>query len=168
MSDRYDAVRAALPDVLPPTTKEEARRAAQRIQRHFRTDDSKRMYGRLLPRGIRMHRDWVGEYGWLNIIHDMSHRIFGYHYPHKRPHDPLHAHYETEVAKYVVASGWLDGTLKPKVKPPKPKPTADEIRAADIAKLEAAIKRWTTKAKRANTAIVRLNRKLNRIRRLVM
>jgi hypothetical protein len=70
----------------------------------------------------------------------------------------LHSHYETEVAKYVVEKGWLEGKLRPrppKNREPKAKPTS----ADKLAAVEASIKRWQTKAKRAATALKKLERR---------
>lgn len=59
---------------------------------------------------------------------------------------------------------WAD-TLPMRRKPPKAKPTADERRAERRTETVAAIKRWTTKQKRATTALRKLRTKLRRIDR---
>lgn len=72
---------------------------------------------------------------------------------------PLHARYEADV----VASGWLEGSLKPR---PTPKPTRDERRAAELERARAALVRWERKAKRAANAIRKARAKIRRLERL--
>lgn len=161
----YRPVRDALPDVLPPITREEAEKAVKRLYRKFGRLDSGR---KLKPyRGGKARRVWISTKptkshwkGWVRLVHDVSHLIFRSVYPDKRPHDKLHSWYEAEIARYVAGTDWLDGGLKPK---PKPKPTADERKEADRLKAEKAIARWRTKARRADTAIRKYERKLKRL-----
>lgn len=121
MSDAdYQPVRDALPETLPPITKPEAVRAIKRIYRKFGKDRNNRR----IPPWVRRNEIWVrrcwlsktptkGHWkGWGRLIHDVSHDIFGRIYPHKRPHDPLHAWYEAEIARYVASTNWLQGGLK--------------------------------------------------------
>jgi len=173
---RYRRVDDALPRVLPPLTAHEAERAARAIYRKFAKPD-----GRKKPFGARTYyrRDWCGrtttakhrrcwlstkptagnDRGWGRLIHDCSHDIFRLTYPNRNPHDPLHAPFEIDIARYVVERGWLDGKLKPKA---KVKPTREQKRATDLARTEAAIARWTTKKKRAETALKKLATKRRR------
>lgn len=169
--DHYDAVREALPEVLPPLTSHEASRAVKRLWKHFAKRDHsgrvRRCWISTRPTNRRGKRQrilndqvfYVGPMrGWARLIHDVSHGIFARTYPDRRPHDPLHSHYETEVAKYVVEKGWLEGKLRPrppKNREPKAKPTS----ADKLAAVEASIKRWQTKAKRAATALKKLERR---------
>lgn len=175
--DRYAIVPAALPPVLPPITRVDAQRIATMIYRQFypgvghsASTHPERHY--TYPEG-RVRRVWISSKpttadnhskGLGRLIHDLSHRVFRATYPHKRPHDPLHVRYETDVAAYVAASSWLKRLTTPKPeRPPKPAPTAADKRAAELAKVEAAIKRWTTKAKRAETALKKLARRRKRL-----
>jgi hypothetical protein len=158
----YQPVRDALPPTLPPITREEARRAVARLYRKFGKLDSGRV---LKPHPVR--RCWIsteptsGHWkGWGRLIHDVSHHIFGRVYPNKRPHDKLHSHYESEIARYVASTDWLQGGLKPKQ---KRKPTLDERRAEKARRYEDALKRWRAKAKRADTAIRKYERSLKRL-----
>jgi hypothetical protein len=161
-ADRYEPVRAALPEVLPAITRQEAEKAQRRLYRRFgKLEDGRKV------RPYQVRRCWISprpiygnDKGWGRLIHDVSHHIFERVYPSRRPHDPLHAHYEAEIARYVATAGWLDGTLKPR---PKAKPTLIQKRLAELVKVEAALKRWTTKANRAATAIKKLRRKHKRL-----
>lgn len=161
-TDRYAPVREALPAVMPAITRIEAERAAAKLYRKFAPD-------RWKARKPVARRCWISRSetaghhkGWGRLVHDVSHSIFRLHYPRRRPHDPLHSHYETMMAEYVVAQGWLDGKLKPRT---KAKPTREERRSAELVKVEAAIKRWETKAKRAATALKKLKAKQRRMLR---
>lgn len=165
MSDAdYQQVRDEWPDRFPPITRVEAERAARKLVAHFAPKGWKR-------RQVETRRVWIspkptrGHWkGWGRLIHDVSHTVFRWTYPSRRPHDPLHVHYETEIAKYVAQSDWLEGGLKP---PEKKKPTLDEKRAKDLERTIAGIKRWTAKARRADTALRKLNTKKRRLESLV-
>lgn len=154
---RYEPVRQTLPGVLPPITRHEAQAAVRALYRKFGKLDSGRQ---LKPYPVR--RCWISpkptaghHKGWGRLVHDVSHLIFRATYPRKRPHDVLHARYETDVAAYVAASGWLHGSLR---QAPKAAPTRDQKMAAELVKVEARLKSWRTKAKRAATAIKKLER----------
>lgn len=157
-NERYAPVREALPGTLPPITRQEAERAVRALYRRFGKLDSGRQ---LKPYPVR--RCWIStkptqghHNGWGRLVHDVSHLIFRATYPNKRPHDPLHARYEADVAAFVAASGWLEGSLRPK---PKPKPTLDQKRAQELASIETRLKAWRTKQKRAATALAKLERR---------
>ena len=165
MSDAdYQPVRDALPEKLPPLTREEAEKATKRIYRKFgKLDNGRRR--RNYPSHFSgkfgvARRCWISkeetstvDRGWGRLIHDVSHDIFGATYPKKKPHDPLHVRYEQMIAEYVAESGFLEGKLKPKT---KPKPTKHKKNLLDIEKIEAAIKRWDSKQRRAQNALTRL------------
>lgn len=167
MSDAdYQTVDDALPDFLPPITREEAEKAMKRLYRKFGRLDSGRRMTRY-PGGVR--RCWISKRdtrgvhrGWGRLIHDISHNIFGRIYPRKRPHDPLHVQYETDIAKYVAQSGWLKGGLIPKA---RVKPTKLEKHSIELGKADAAIKRWEAKQRRAHTALKKWRTKRSRLRR---
>jgi hypothetical protein len=99
--------------------------------------------------------------GLGRLIHDLSHQCFAAHYPTRRAHDPLHAYYETQIAAYVAASGWM----KRMTDPPKAKVKVAALRLQEAAKTEAAIKRWEGKRRRAETALRKYRRKLKRLSR---
>jgi hypothetical protein len=155
-AERYDPVneiwKRALP-ALPALTRDEAGRAARALYRKFMTRDN-----RLDPSGKPERRKFRGDVrrvwianrpgnnsenkGWPRLVHDVSHRVFSYRYPNLNPHHSLHARVELELTEHVVASGWLDGKLKPT---PKAKPTTEERRAARRSNLESRLARWLTK-----------------------
>lgn len=61
--------------------------------------------------------------GWYSLVHHVSHYahlrlayIEGLSGRQRKPHSGSHARLETEMIRYVVAQGWLDGKLKPKPK----------------------------------------------------
>lgn len=164
--DRYASVRSALPEILPPLTRIEAERAAGKLWRKFAPK-------RYRARGYTSRRAWSSKdqttrynerTGWGALIHDISHEIFWRTYPDRRPHDPLHAKYESDIARHVAGSGWLSGTLKPA---PKARPTTDQKRAAALVQAEAAISRWESKARRAANALKKLRAKRARIVRVL-
>lgn len=160
---RYAPVTATLPATLPPVTREEAERAARRLYRAFLKADTLGAGGRVVKFGGKVRRCWIsskqtsGHYkGWGRLVHDVSHRVFEWRYPQLKPHHGLHARLEAEMAQYVVAQGWLDGKLRP---PVKPAPDAAQKRALKLARTEAAIERWQSKQRRAENALKKLKRR---------
>ena len=120
---RYVPVEQALPAELPAITREEADKACARIFRHF---GAKALGGPNMLYDARWRRPtrrcWISprptkghDKGWGRLIHDASHIIFRRRHPSFRPHDGGHARLEREIAQYVVAQGWLTGSLKTKV-----------------------------------------------------
>lgn len=168
---RYEPVATTLPPLLPAITREEATRAAKKLYRHFGGTEHGSVDMLTRARWRRHYRSkrgalpsWVSKHatahdnnrkGWGALIHDVSHDIHDQRTPRLRPHDGAHAKLEAEVAAYVVAQGWLAGTLKPS---PKAKPTPHERRVAKLANLDKRIKKWTTRQKRATTALRKLSR----------
>jgi len=95
--------------------------------------------------------------GWGRLIHDVSHIIHEFRHPKERPHGPLHSGVEREVQHYVEAQGWLAQTIKPSL-------TLNQRRIVRRSNLEARLKRWETKHKRAINAIRKLRRSLARLK----
>ncbi len=161
MSDEdYKSVRETLPDILPPITRAEAEKAVKRIYRKFgKLDNGRKMTRYNWSRDIR--RCWLspkptsGHWkGWGRLIHDVSHNIFSRTYPDKTPHNPLHVSYETKIAEYVAASGWLDGGLLPKEKP------KGDIKAIRYDRMLKRRKVWQSKLGRARTALAKTEREI--------
>ena len=71
---------------------------------------------------------------------------------------------EIKLARVVCSRDWLVGALKPKPKE-KVTPSKAEIRNTKIAALEARLLGWMKKQARADTAIHKINRSLNALRR---
>lgn len=173
MAKWYDRVSDAWPDELPELTGEEAVRAAAKLFRfvHGRryTKPIRVGTGNTLsgfdshgivvnPRRYRYGNaeNPVEDYGWEDMIHGLSHD-FG-RTRAERQHGGAHARLEIRMIKEVIKRGWLNGTLKAPERAPKPEPTKDELRAKKLVALEAKLKRWTTKLKRAQTAMRQLHR----------
>jgi hypothetical protein len=97
--------------------------------------------------------------GWGRLIHDVSHIVHEYRHPKARPHDLLHAQIERNVQVFVELQGWLVERRTPT------KPIISQRRELRRLKLCARLARWRTKAKRANTAIRKLNRQLRALER---
>lgn len=167
----YDKVPAALPPVLPAMTRLEAQRIATKIVRKFWPRAYKRQFGKGYTY-TSVRNCWLSpvatkasnhDKGLGRLIHDMSHDVFNAVYPHKQPHDPLHARYETDIAAFVAASGWLKRVSLPPV--PKARPTLEHRRAVELRRVEASIKRWESKARRAANALKKLRAKHRRLSR---
>lgn len=92
--------------------------------------------------------------GWHELVHSMSHYCAYRLYPRAKPHGPQHAFLEKEMIDHVVKSGWLDGKLK---RPEKQKEPID-IRQVRNDRIQARIRTWEAKRKRAERALVKLRR----------
>lgn len=163
---RYDPVDALWRSVkVPPITRSEAEHAeALLIQAFDRKEDRSPTRPYILRNRSKARRCWLSskpgydiQKGWARLVHDMGHRIFRHHRPRARPHDVGHESIELAMAQYVVTCGWLDGKLRPY------EPSIEDRRMAKLANIEARITRWTTKAKRAATALRKLNRQRKRL-----
>ena len=168
ISDWYERVNAAWPTDVPALTAEEAVKAAPRL---YLAGMGTRWNGEVkvtsgnryswIRRGVMSvnpdRRERIGG-GWAALVHDLS------HYMHRRvnrgikPHSKEHARLELKLIKKVVADGWLDGSLKPKTKEAPEAPSKDDERRKKYERVLASIKRWETKAKRADTYLKKLNR----------
>lgn len=164
--EKYHAVNSQWPEVVPELDGSEAVAAAKRLYR------------------FAMKRPWRGKWkivsgnryswthqgvfcinpkytgrgavnGWHDLVHFMSHYCFQRLHPGKRPHDSRHLYLERDMVEYVIKSGWLEGKLK---RPTKAKPDAKSLAAARHARLDASAKRWTTKLRRATTALRKIAR----------
>ena len=158
--DRYEPINTMWPENIPPLTRAEARKASCKLMRHFA---KKKSYGRVrrcwiakTPPFNQLHR------GWRRLVHDVSHRAFEILFPNTRPHSGCHAHIEREMAEYVIGKGWLTGILKPAPRPFTRKTPNDKLES-----VLAAMKRWETKKKRAETAIKKLRRKAAYYNRII-
>lgn len=164
--DYYGEVNGAWPaGPLPAITREEARRAARRLARHFHLGASP-----VMRRGY-VRRVWISskpttrrDKGWHRLVHDVSHIIFARENPNAKDHGGYHAKYEKAMIEYAIARGWLDGRLKTKA-PAKLAPDVrlqkklDHARAMLAAK-EREIKRATTLAKKWRRRARHYERKL--------
>lgn len=98
--------------------------------------------------------------GWRAIIHNISHYVHWRVMPHMGGHE-FHSMTEAHLIRFALERGFLEGRLK---RPEKEKPPRDrkaERHAAAVLRL----KRWETKAKRADTAIKKLRATVRRYER---
>jgi len=172
MAANYANVNAVWPDHAPAPSPQEALTGARKLVRLALTlgregSLPQKYRGKFaLTSGVR--RCWTrnrtfyvnpdntrGFHGWKGIVHDISHWAGRRLYRDYSPHDHRHAFIERTLAEHVVRNGWLDGKLK---REPKPKPEIDRI-ALRAARIEARIKAWETKRRRAENALAALRKK---------
>jgi hypothetical protein len=156
----YAHVNAEAAALDAPLTRVEAQRAKRRLISHF---GKLRDGGGLMTRTMNpecytnVRKCWIApngskgrRRGWRRMIHDVSHQIFRERHPTFRPHDGGHAALELEIKNYVLSKGWPGGALRP---PVRTKKAVDQL-----ARILAAEKRWTSKLRRAETALAKLAR----------
>lgn len=165
MRDYYEeAVNNLWPKQLPALTAAEAERAGLRL---YKAIIGKPYTGRVVITSGRNHTYlWNGMRlnpgrGWSALVHGLSHSFHRRLHPGTRPHAIEHGRLERRMIQYVLDHGWLDGKLKPKPKaPPKPAPDPRQVK---LQRTLEGIKRWTTKQKRATTALSKLERTRRRL-----
>jgi hypothetical protein len=153
---RYVRVNAEWPTEVPALTPQEAVSAARRLYWFGMKKAWKRSIK--LTSGNRF--TWIRsgvlyvnpDKGWRALVHDISHLVHYHLHPNLSGHDWRHAHLERAMVSLVVSKGWLEGKLRRK---PKPKPKREEVRHGRII---ARIKAWETKRKRAENALMKLNK----------
>jgi hypothetical protein len=171
---KYASVNGSWPPDLPAITNQEAIELVRRLYRKFmgrkcpvpiRIATGNRLTWRRGDRfDVNPNRVKHGniDQGWKDIIHLLSHYVHGRKFPGHKPHDGrgTHAFVERSMIEHVVNSGWLEGKLRRKLKPPA---TAEEKAALKARKLDGRIKRWESKRRRAETALTKLNRQRRRL-----
>jgi hypothetical protein len=168
----YERVNAAWPNPRPPLTAEEAIRAAKRLYRFSR---GRKWVGPVKITSGRRYT-WIQygtmilnpERGWKHLVHMLSHHAHMVLHPQERPHGRVHARLELRMIKEVIKRGWLNGKLK--TQPNEERIAREKERAAlaqspngKLAAVEAPQKRWTTKLKRATTALKKLELRTKRL-----
>lgn len=164
---KYHGVNSQWPDVLPPLSDQEALAGTKRL---YRKATGKAFKGEWkITTGnrrtwVRNHvfyvnpgsTGWTGDArpGWPDIVHNISHYAHWKLHPTWASHGPAHRELEEDLTRYVIEQGWLQGTLK---REPKAVVPAIDRRYTNVV---AGIVRWTTKLKRAKTALTKLERKL--------
>lgn len=161
----YRRVNAAWPTEVPALTGEEAIKAARKLYR-FGT-------GRTFKGSMRLtsgrRYTWIRrnvfsvnpERGWKDLVHLISHLpAVGVN-----SHNKDHALVELRMIKEVVKRGWLDGRLKGVPKPEPAAPSKQDVRSLKIAHARAALARWESKRKRADTAIKKYRRSIAALER---
>lgn len=169
MTEKYVRVNGQWPADVPALTGPEAIAAAKRLYR-FAMKKPWRGKWKLTsgnrftwPRGstflVNPARTGNGlETGWRDLVHMMSHYCHRQLWPRAKPHSHQHHALEREMVEYVIKMGWLSGRLKPK--PSKARSAPDPF-----AGLVAREKRWTTKLRRATTALKKIARQRARLAR---
>lgn len=147
---------------LPPISATAATSIFKKLVRKY---GGRRM--RLPSYAHRVNRSWAAPAGsdtssprakgLPRMVHDASHWVFYKLHPTFKSHSAAHADLEKQMIECVLASGWH-------VPKPVSMPAADDVVSAELANVEARIKRWQTKAKRAATALRNLDRKAKNLR----
>lgn len=147
--------RRALP--LSPITTADAFRVASRLRMKFARKHP-------LAWWMKRRRAWANtktvtgilrNNGLQRTVHDMAHWAHDARHKGKlKDHSHVHAALELEMIRFVIDAG-LHLPVTPATRPVVP----------ELERVEAAIKRWTTKARRAATALKKLERKRKRLLR---
>ena len=163
-----DLANSILPETLPYITYDEAKKATKLLARKFgKLKDASPFKTRNFPTNLEIRKCWVclsGDAsllsrGWRRLIHDMAHRLFRYRSPSLPDHCSLQAEFEGQIIKYVLQSGWLNGTLKPKIKViPK-----DELLNQKINHFRDLIFKWEKRQKITLTYLKKYRAKLKRL-----
>lgn len=171
---RYDQVNGAWPESLPVPTPKEAIAGARRLVRlayriaieegAFNGTMKRRKFKVVTGNRHTYPRSGVwcvnpnGRHfgGWRDIVHGISHWCGRRFWPNEKPHSLRHVWIERTMAQYVI-DHFLNGQLVKGGSHEELTPRPD-LRALRAARIAAKIKRWKTKAKRAETALRKLNR----------
>jgi hypothetical protein len=173
-SERYEAIDihngSVWPDPLPTLTEPEAIRAAKRLWRW--AEGSTLQLPIVITSGNRYNwTAWEGHQqvlrvnpsaGWPRLAHDLSHLFWRRANPGARPHEKGHARFEAKLIKEILKRGYLNGALRdaPKADVPaealSPEDAKLAVKLAELARIEAAIDRWSRKAERARRAMNKL------------
>ena len=182
----YGQVNRMWPDELPILEKVEAERAYKRLIAKFGTKKVwSDFYGKWITKkkSVRLTRkrgtkSWKVEVrkcwlslngdtnslskGWRRLVHDVSHDVYEFRFPNSsRDHNIAQAKIEHEMAQYVIAQGWLEGKLKPKIKTPL---TKDEKKSKKFLNYERLLKKWMSKMSLANTKIKIYKRRIKNLK----
>ena len=182
----YGQVNRMFPEQLPILEKDEAERAYKKLVAKFGTKKVWSEYSnkwitkklsvrRWRFRGtktwkVKVRKCWLSlngdtntlSKGWRRLVHDVSHRVYEFRFPNSsRDHNISQAKIEQEMAQYVIAQGWLEGKLKPKIKAPL---TKDEKKSKKLLNYERLLKKWMSKMSLANTKIKIYKRRIKNLK----
>lgn len=104
----------------------------------------------------RQGRRGYYNYGWREIVHDLSHWLNYKLNPRDQGHSNSQMNLESKLTRYAISNGFLQGKLKSKK---KEKPKRDLV-AERHAKIVARVDNWKTKSKRAESMLKRAEREL--------
>ena len=166
----YEEANSILPKTLPYITNKEAEKVYSLLVRKFgkrKNAAPEKLYNMQYKTNIR--KVWVClsgnssslHKGWRRLIHDVAHRIFRYRSPSLPDHCKLQAEFEAKLVRYVNASGWLNGALKPKVR----MLSRNDKFNIKVESTQNLIKAWKTKQARANNKLKKLQSKLKRLQK---
>lgn len=99
--------------------------------------------------------------GLAEIVHSVSHHVHAVVHPRHKGHE-FHAGIELHLVQYCRKMRWIEDGFKMRGKVEKIAPTRDEKLAAKIVSANTRLKTWQTKAKRATTAIRKLQNQIKR------
>lgn len=98
--------------------------------------------------------------GFPDILHQVAHLVHHERFPKNKPHASSELYIERDLTDWVLAKGYLDGSLK---KTPKPTVSVVEKRAkaveASIARAEAKLKKLASDKKRTERRLAALKKK---------
>lgn len=92
--------------------------------------------------------------GWADVVHGISHSAHltrGRRAGEHRHHSPRHALLELAMVRRVVDKGWLEFA-----EPVRARPKAVELQALRSRRIDARIKDWESKLRRAERALKKL------------
>jgi hypothetical protein len=96
--------------------------------------------------------------GFAEIVHSVSHWIHRRCQPRHGAHS-FHASIEKHLVQFVIKKRWIQDGLKVRATAIKPRQDIREMRKA---KIQARLKAWQAKQKRANNAVKKLQKQLRR------
>lgn len=106
---------------------------------------------------VNPNRHGCGLSGWPEIIHMLAHLCHRNLHRGDRPHSYRELEIEADLTRYAIEQGFHEGRLKRPTRTPKPKPDR-KIVSHEAA--VASLKRWETKAKRAEKAMKKYRKKV--------
>jgi hypothetical protein len=167
IDSKYQEVNDIWNDIkIPYITREEAEKAKNILIRKF---GAKKFlppsHSAMNPKAYRVWKPYIclsGDpttlwKGWRRLIHSLSHKVYRRRFPQRWfDHSYQQAELEFEMCKFVIDSGWLNGTLKSKVIIL----SKDEIRNKKLEKYKILISKWERKFKTATSFIKKYNKKI--------
>ena len=173
--DKYDSmINSKWPEGMKPPSPKEAITGAKRLYRFAMKRPRKGevkltsgnrytwISGRVMLVNPNRNSWHTTDGGWREIVHSLSHVCNYWLNPKDRPHSHRQLRLEASMCQYVLEHGFLEGKLKRKS---KPKPTKLEQHQVELEKVDAIIKKWESKKRRANTALKKWRAKLYQMKK---
>ena len=172
MADYDRLINSKWPEGMKPPSPKEAITGAKRLYRFAMgrpwkgevklTSGNRHTWIRGRVMSVNPHRQRSSFSGWDEIVHGLSHYCHYLLNPQERPHGNGQLRIEANMCRYVLDHGFLEGKLKRKS---KPKPTKLEQHQVELEKVDAIIKKWESKERRAHTALKKWRAKRYRMRK---